>query len=233
MAIWRSIAVTLVATLAVPVIAACDRTTPAVRPAKPTKAEQQTTHIDNPSILAGYPPLNDVWEIAIDLPDSQQRHAAEIAGQVASLTTAAQTNREDSDAYRMRVVEGIGFGRYPPYDRPRPITGGETYKVVRVTQVYGFRVDVAVCNFFTPGIFRDLGNGELFPWRTDSTRRNLYFASSYDVEFTTRPDDLGRTSSDPRWLVAAINDATKEDFEECEKNNPFANLVPPQPTVPR
>jgi hypothetical protein len=210
-------------------------------PPRPTStALKHTTRTDNESILAGYPPRNDIWDIAIQIDDTRARSVAEFVGETESLYSNALLNQQDADAYRTRVgPNSIGYV-YPIAQPEEPQTGGDTIRVVDVTPIDDSRFRVSFCGYPTPGVYVGDKFGDPRPQTRGPIEPRATRAGVDLVEWTRGPDDLGRTSAEPRWLVVDWTSIAPDDTTGASRDeicgpfvpDPFV-VAPPEPTGPR
>ena len=99
---------------------------------------------------------------------------------------------------------------------------------------------VTFCNYLTPGVYVGDKFGQPRPQRRGPVKADTAGGGIDIVEWTTGPDDSGRTSAEPRWLVvdwtSLAPDATTTAAGDAICGpyvpEPFVR-VPPQPTGPR
>ena len=152
-------------------------------------AYRYTTRTDNASILNPYPPVQDTWDIPIQINDPVLHRAAVLAADTAALRQSASTNQVDYNAYRYRITRSVfSLTLYSRYQEPTfPTTGGERVRVVGVEGISTTEIQVLVCRYRSPGVFREDDEGNLVPIGSGAGPKSSL--SRYRVELTKEEND--------------------------------------------
>jgi len=198
-------------------------------PVTPT-TERYTTRTDNDSVLPGYPPRHDTWEVAVQIDDPRIRAAAEFAAETETLMSNAVLNQQDADEYQRRTTRRVSRHVYPDELRGPPSTGGYTYRVVDAVALTDSRVEVNLCLYFTPGEYVLNGDGQLV--NKDPYLEGVRFMSTFTfIDWTTEADATGRTTEQPRWLATGgrAGTAGRSAAATCEPHMPQPFVFGPPP----